>query len=69
VITRTLLIAATTFCAAVGAGSPVASADPNYYGVLSCSSCEVGPPVGYVYTDEVKNGIRDGLSELQGIPD
>ena len=68
-ITKTLLIAATAFCAAVGAANPAASADPNYYGVLSCSRCEAGPPVGYAYNDEVKNGIQDGLSELQGISD
>jgi len=52
----------------VGAASP-ASADPNYYGVLNCSSCEAAPPVGYAYTDEVKNGIQDGLAELQGVSD
>jgi hypothetical protein len=66
VITKKLLIVATVLCAAVGPAS-AASADPNYYGVLSCSSCEAGPPVGYAYTDQVNEGINDGLAELQGV--
>jgi hypothetical protein len=68
VITKPLLIVATVLCAALGAAN-VASADPNYYGVLSCSSCEAGPPVGYAYTDQVNEGINDGLAELPGVSD
>jgi hypothetical protein len=52
----------------LGAGN-VASADPNYFGVLSCSTCEAGPPVGYAYTDQVNEGINDGLAELPGVSD
>jgi hypothetical protein len=69
VITKVLIIVAVSLCAAAGTASPRASADPNYYGVLSCSSCEGGPPVGFAYTDQVNAGIRDGLTELPGIPD
>ena len=68
-INKALLIVAVSLCAAAGAATPLASADPNYYGVLSCSSCEAGPPVGFAYTDQVNAGIRDGLTELPGIPD
>jgi hypothetical protein len=69
VITKALSIVAVSLCVAAGAASPQASADPNYYGVLSCSSCEEGPHVGFAYTNQVNAGIRDGLTELPGIPD
>jgi hypothetical protein len=69
VITKALFIVATSLCVAVGAAGSVASADPNYYGALSCSSCEAGPPVGFAYTDQVNAGIQDGLAELPGISD
>jgi hypothetical protein len=68
VITKAVSIVAVSLCAAAGAASPQASADPNYYGVLSCSSCEEDPPVGFAYTNQVDAGIRDGLTEWPGVP-
>jgi hypothetical protein len=67
-ITRVLFSAAVAFGAAVGVAVPV-SADPSVFGVLSCS-CGGGPTAavgGPTVSDQINDGIRDGLVALQGV--
>jgi hypothetical protein len=68
VVTKVLFSAAVAFGAAVGVAVPV-SADPSAFGVLSCS-CGGGPTAavgGPTVSDQINDGIRDGLVALQGV--
>ena len=63
-----LFSAAVALGVAVGVAIPV-SADPSAFGVLSCS-CEGRPTAavgGPTVSDQIKDGIRDGLADLQGV--
>jgi hypothetical protein len=77
VITKVLFSAAVALSVAVGVAIPV-SADPDAFGVLSCS-CGGGPTAavgGPTVSDQINDGIRDGLvnggirdglADLQGV--
>jgi hypothetical protein len=68
VITKALFSAAVALSVAVGVATPV-SADPSAFGVLRCS-CGGGPTAavgGPTVSDQINNGIRDGLAALQGV--
>jgi hypothetical protein len=63
-----LFSAAVALSVAVGVAIPV-SADPSPFGVLSCS-CGGRPTVavgGPTVLDQINNGIRDGLADVQGV--
>ena len=67
VITKVLFSAAVALSAAVGVAIPV-SADPSAFGVLSCS-CGGGPTAavgGPTVSDQINDGIRDGLTDFKG---
>jgi hypothetical protein len=69
VITRVLLGTAIALVTALGVAAP-ASADPSSFGTLGCT-CR--PPVTYPdgkapVTDQVDQGIQNGLAWLHGIP-
>jgi hypothetical protein len=62
VITKVLAGAAIAIVAAVGVPAP-AGADPALFGVLSCGCQETAPTDGAVFTDNVMQGIQQGLSD------
>jgi hypothetical protein len=64
VITKVLVSAAIALAAAVGAAA-TASADPTLFGVLSCGCQEPAPTDSAVFTDNVKQGIQQGLSDRE----
>ncbi|MGA9491003.1 MAG: hypothetical protein WBV80_12255 [Mycobacterium sp.] len=67
VITRVLISATVALSVAVGVAIPV-SADPSAFGVLSCS-CGGGPKTavgGPTVSDQINDGIHDGLADLKG---
>jgi hypothetical protein len=67
-ITKVLFSAAVALSVAVGVAIPV-NADPSAFGVLSCS-CGGGPKGavgGPTVSDQIKEGIHDGLVDLQGV--
>lgn len=76
-ITKVLFIAAVALSVAVRVAIPV-NADPSAFGVLSCS-CGSGPTAaagGPTVSDQINDGIRDGLvnggirdglADLQGV--
>jgi hypothetical protein len=69
VITKVLFGAAIALGAALGIATP-ASADPSSFGVLGCS-CRppVAPPDGKApVTDQMDQGIQNGLGYLRGTP-
>lgn len=68
-IRKVLFGAAIAFCATVGIAAP-ASADPSAFGTLGCS-CK--PPVSVPdgkapATDQLDQGIQNGLGYLHGTP-
>ena len=68
VITKVLFSATVALSVAVGAAIPV-SADPSAFGVLSCS-CGGGPTAavgGPTVSEQINEGIRDGLADLHGV--
>ena len=68
VITKVLFSAAVVLGVAVGVAIPV-SADPSAFGVLSCS-CGGRPTAGAggpTVSDQIRDGIQDGLADLQGV--
>jgi hypothetical protein len=68
VITKVLFSAAVALSVAVGLATPV-SADPSAFGVLSCS-CGRGPTAavgGATVSDQINDGIQDGLADLRGV--
>jgi hypothetical protein len=70
VITKVLFSAAIALSVAVGVAIP-ASADPSAFGVLSCSfrgglTPAVGGPT---LSDQIKDGIQNGLADLRGVSD
>jgi hypothetical protein len=65
-LTKILIGAATTLVAAIGVAAP-ATADPNYFGTLSCSCAETvsvdnGPGI-----DPIQQGMQAGLADLRGV--
>ena len=63
-----LFSAAVALSVAVAVAIPV-SADPSAFGVLSCS-CGGGPTTAVgapTVSDQINDGIRDGLADLQGV--
>ena len=67
-IMKVLFSAAVALGVAVGVALPV-SADPSAFGVLSCS-CAGGPTIAVgepTVSDQVNDGIQDGLADLQGV--
>jgi hypothetical protein len=68
-IRKVLFGAAIAFCAAAGTATP-ASADPSSFGTLGCSCTPpVSPPDGKApATNQVDQGIQNGLSYLHGTP-
>jgi hypothetical protein len=67
-ITKVLLCTAVALSVAVGVAVPV-SADPSAFGVLSCS-CGGGPTAavgGPTVSNQMNEGIKDGLADLQGV--
>jgi hypothetical protein len=68
VITKVLFSAAIALSVAVGVATP-ASADPSTFGVLSCSySCRGAAAVGGpTVSDQMNDGIQDGLAALQEV--
>ena len=67
-ITKVLVSAGIAVAAAVGTAAP-AGADPSAFGVLSCSCDQAVPASAGVpsVTDQVNEGIQNGISDLQGI--
>ena len=68
-ITKVLFGAAIALSAAAGVATP-ASADPSSFGTLGCS-CQppvVAPPGKAPATDQVDQGIQNGLGYLHGSP-
>ena len=66
-IAKVLFGAAVALSVAVGVAIPV-SADPSTFDVLSCS-CGGGPTAavgGPTVSDQINDGIRDGLADLHG---
>jgi hypothetical protein len=67
VMTKVLLCAGVALSVAIGVAVPV-SADASAFGVLGCS-CAGGPTAavgGPTVSDQMNNGIKDGLADLQG---
>ncbi|GAA1432572.1 hypothetical protein GCM10009641_20760 [Mycobacterium cookii] len=66
-VAKVLISAAVALGVAVGGAIPV-TADPSTFGVLSCTCGGRPTPVigGPAVSDEIKNGIRDGLAALMG---
>jgi hypothetical protein len=62
VITKVLASAAIVLAAAMGLAAP-ASADPTLFGVLSCGCQETAPTDSAIFTDNVSQGIQQGLSD------
>lgn len=62
VITKVLVGAAIAVAAAVGVAAP-AGADPTLFGVLSCGCQDKPPTDSPIVTDNVKQGIQQGLAE------
>jgi hypothetical protein len=71
-ITKVLVSAAIVLGSVVVGAAPAsadansAGTDPNPFGVLSCSCRETAPPGSPVLTEEMKRGIRAGLSASPG---
>jgi hypothetical protein len=68
VITKVLFSAAVALSVAVGVATPV-SADPSAFSVLSCS-CRGGPTAagrGSTVSDQMNDGIQNGLADLQEV--
>ncbi len=68
-ITKALFGAAIALGAALGMAAP-ASADPSPFGTLGCS-CRpqvAGPDGKAPVTDQMDQGIQNGLGYLRGIP-
>jgi hypothetical protein len=68
VITKALFSTAVALSVAVGVAIPV-SADPSAFGVLSCS-CGGGLTTaagGPTVSDEMDDGIQNGLADLHGV--
>jgi hypothetical protein len=66
VITKVLFSAAVALSVAVGLAIPV-SADPSAFDVLSCN-CGSGPTTavgGPTVSDQINDGIKNGLADLQ----
>ncbi len=69
VITKTLIGAAIALGVAVGIATP-AGADPSPFGALGCS-CKapvVAPDGKAPATDQMDQGIQNGLGYLHGVP-
>ena len=66
-ITKVLFSAAVALSVAVGLAIPV-SADPSAFGVPSCSCGGRPTPAvgGPTVSDQIHDGIQDGLAHLQG---
>jgi hypothetical protein len=62
VITKVLVSAAIILAAAVEVAAP-ASADPTLFGVLSCGCHETAPSDSAIFTDNITQGIQQGLSD------
>jgi hypothetical protein len=62
VITKVSASAAVVLAAAVGVAAP-ASADPTVFGVLSCGCQETAPADTAIFTDNVRQGIQQGISD------
>jgi len=61
-ITKVLVSGAIALAAAVGAAAP-AGADPTLFGVLSCGCQEPAPSDSAIFSDHVKQGIQQGLTD------
>jgi hypothetical protein len=68
VITKILVSGAIALGVWVGIAAPASAdansggANPNQFGALSCSCQETASPAGPALTEEMKRGIRAGLS-------
>jgi hypothetical protein len=68
VIRKVLFGAAIAFGVAAGVATP-ASADPSSFGTLGCNCQPPAPaPGGTASTDQVDQGIQNGLGFLHGNP-
>jgi hypothetical protein len=71
VVTKLLVSGAIVLGAAVGLAAP-SGADPNPFSNLSCSCQTPGPATSPDVTDQVNQGIQDGLTTdlpaVQGQP-
>lgn len=61
-ITKVFVSAAIALAAAVGVAAP-AGADPTLFGVLSCGCQEPAPSDSAIFSDHVKQGIQQGLTD------
>jgi hypothetical protein len=73
-ITKMLVSGAIALGIWVGVAAPASAnpnavgANPNQFGALSCSCQETPSPGGLALTEEIKQGIRAGLSASLGKP-
>lgn len=74
VITKMLVSGAIAFGVWVGVAAPASGdansvgANPDQFGALGCSCQQTASPSGRAGTEEVKRGIREGLSAGLGKP-
>lgn len=61
-ITKVFASAAIVLAAAMGVAAP-ASADPTLFGVLSCGCQDTAPADSAIFTDDVNQGVQQGLSD------
>ena len=62
VLAGALVGASVAAAAAVGVAAP-AGADPSAFGVLSCGCHETAPADSALFTNNVQQGIQQGLSD------
>jgi hypothetical protein len=62
VITKLMVGAAIAVAAAVVVAAP-AGADPTLFGVLSCGCHETAPADSAIFSDNLKQGIQQGLAD------
>ena len=59
---KVLVSAAIAVAAAVGVAAP-ANADPTLFGVLGCGCQEPAPSDSAIFSDHVRQGIQQGLTD------